>query len=103
MDREALLTNMAIRLREAAASSNWRELTAADQELAILLPKMNAEPTWTVSERAAFVALKRVHAEVREHCRREAELYATRMAAMREVKIAWMAYASQGRSGADTQ
>jgi hypothetical protein len=101
MDRKALLDDLAMRLRKAADSSNWRDLKAADRDLAAFLLKMNERHTWTKPEWAAFQSLKRTHALVREHCRREAALYATRIAGMRKTKIGWMAYAMQGRNGGE--
>jgi hypothetical protein len=99
MDRKALLDDLAMRLRQAAGSSNWRELKATDRELAALLPKIDARHAWTESEWAAFLALKRAHGDVREHCRREAVLYARRIAGMRATRIGWMAYALHAQSG----
>lgn len=98
MDRTALLDDFATRLRNAAGASDWRELKATDRELADLLRTMDARQEWTTREWAAFSSLKRAHAEIREHCRREAALYASRIAAMRETKIGWMAYALHGQS-----
>jgi hypothetical protein len=94
---------MAQRLRKAAGESNWRELKVIDRELAQqLLPKVSAWHTWTVRERAAYADLRRAHEQVREHCKREAALYAARLASMRETRIGWAEYAlhSQDAGGA---
>ncbi len=101
MDRKTVLDDIAVRLRRAADSSDWRELKATDRELASLLPTINSRRPWTRPEWAAFQSLKRVHSEVREHCRREAALYAARMAAVRDTKIGWMAYAQHGHGGGE--
>jgi outer membrane protease len=97
MDRSLLLDSMAKRLRKAADSSNWRELKLADRELAQkLLPAAARWSAWTARERTAYAGLRQTHVEVRQHCRREADLYATRIAGMRETKIGWTAYSMHG-------
>lgn len=96
MDRKTLLDDITSRLHKAAFSSNWRVLKATDRELAALLPTLNLRRGWTRAEWASFLALKRTHSEIREHCRRESALYAARIASMRQTKIGWMAYALHG-------
>lgn len=85
---------MAQRLTTLASQCDWTGLRMADLELAALLRGIAPGRPLSATQRAALLALGRVHAQAREQCEQASARLDEKMAQMRAHRAGWLAYAA---------
>lgn len=93
MNRQEAFARLARRIERAAANGDWADLSAADLELAGMLPSFIGQPEMAVAERAALLALREAHDEAFARCVTAGERIGSRLSELGAARDGWLAYA----------
>ncbi|GAB3391178.1 hypothetical protein [Massilia agri] len=96
MDRSGVIDRLAGELEQAAAQRDWELLGRAVRDLAPRLQRLATTCAWSDGERAALARLRGAHDGAAARVALAGSELQAQLAAMRDNKEGWMAYALAG-------
>lgn len=96
MPRTAAIDQLAARVQDASAGSDWDLLEVAVRELAPRLQALAVKGPWNAAERAALLRLRGAHDRAAAAAARASASLQEKLDDMRSNKEGWMAYALAG-------